>query len=50
MMEVPELLHKRMLIMGDFNLHHTDWDNRSVNPTAQAKIFAEWIENKNAIY
>ena len=40
MMEVPVLLHKRMLIMGDFNLHHTDWDNRTVNPTVQAKRFA----------
>ncbi len=37
MMEVSELLHKRELIMGDFNLYHTDWDNRTVNPTAQAK-------------
>ena len=24
MMEVPELLHKRVLIMRDFNMYHTD--------------------------
>lgn len=40
MMEVPELLHKRVLIMGNFNLHHTDWDNCTVNLTVQAKRFA----------
>ncbi len=50
MMKVPELLHKCMLIIRDFNLHHTDWDNRTVNPTAQAKRFVDWIANKNAIY
>lgn len=49
-MEVSELLHKRVLIMRDFHLHHTDWDNRTVNLTAQAKRFADWIANKNAIY
>ena len=36
--------------MGDFNLHHTDWDNHTINPTLQAKRFADWIANKNARY
>ncbi len=41
MIEVPELLHNRVLIMGDFNLHHTNWDNRTVNLTTQAKRFTD---------
>lgn len=48
--EVPELLHKCVLIMRDFNLHYTNWDNCTINPTAQTKRFANWIANKNAIY
>lgn len=39
--EVPKLLHKLMLIIGDFNLHYTDWDNCTINPTVQAKRFAD---------
>lgn len=50
MIEVPELLHKRVLIIRDFNLHHTNWDNHTVNLTLQAKRFADWIANKNARY
>lgn len=49
-MQVTGLLRKRALIMGDINLHHTGWDNRTVNPTAQAKNFAEKVANKNATY
>lgn len=30
MIGTPELLHKRSLIMGDIDLLHTDWDNRTV--------------------
>ena len=41
MIEIPELLHKRVLIMGDFNLHNTNLDNRTVHPTSQAKRFAD---------
>lgn len=37
-------------MMGDFDLHHTNWDNRTVNPTTQAKRFAEWVADKNATY
>ena len=50
MIEVLELLHKRVLIMEDFNLHHTNWNNRTVNPTVQAQRFVDWIAKKNAIY
>lgn len=48
-MIAPGLMNKRVLIMRDINLHHTDWDNRTVNPTTQAKRFADWIANNNAI-
>lgn len=48
--EVPKLLHKHMLVIGDFNLHHIDCDNCMVNSTIQTKIFANWIANKNAMY
>ena len=27
-----------------------DWDNRTVNSNAQAKRFAEWIADNNAVY
>lgn len=49
-MQVTGLLRKRVLIMGDFNLNHIDWDNRTVNPTAQVKKFAEWVADNNATY
>lgn len=39
-----------MLIIGNFNLHHTNWDNHTVNPTLQTKRFANWIANKNTRY
>ena len=50
MMEVSELLRNCVLIIGNFNLHYTNWDNCTVNHTRQAKRFANWIANKNAIY
>lgn len=41
MIEIPKLLHKWVLIIGDFNLHYTNWDNCIINPTAQTKRFAD---------
>lgn len=29
LMDIPELLQKRSLIIGDINLRYTDWDNRT---------------------
>ncbi len=50
MMEVRELLYKRLLTMRDFNLHYNNLDNGTVIPTAQAKGFADWIAKKDTIY
>lgn len=41
MIKVLELLHNRVLIIEDFNLYHTNWDNYTVNSTRQAKRFAD---------
>lgn len=44
------LLRKRAFIMGEVNLHHTDWDNRTFNSTAQGKRFAGYVADNNAVY
>lgn len=32
LIEVSKLLYKCVLIMRDFNLYHTNWDNCTINP------------------
>lgn len=39
-----------VLLGGDFNLHHIDWDAKTLNPTKQAKNFSEWVSKNTAIY
>lgn len=43
-------LRKQVLIIGNVNLYHTDWDKCTIKPNAQAKRFAEWVTNNNAVY
>lgn len=47
LMDVPEILQKHLMIIGDINLHHTDWNNRTIHPTLQAQKFVEWISDSN---
>ena len=49
-MAVPRLIQKNSIIMGDMNLYHTDWDNQTRNPSAQARILADWISDNHATY
>lgn len=32
LMNVPNIWQKHLLIMGNLNLHYTDWDNRITYP------------------
>ena len=38
------------IIERDFNLHHRDWDQRTINPTPQAREFAEWVTTNRCEY
>ena len=44
------LIEKRTLWMGDFNLHHDDWDEHTTNVTHQAHQLAEWVANIGGAY
>ncbi len=44
------LIRKRTLWMGDFNLHHADWDEHTTNITQQAYQLAEWVANIGGSY
>lgn len=39
-----------VLIGGDLNLHHIDWDAKTLNPTRQAKDFLDWVNENTAFY
>lgn len=36
--------------MGDKNLHHTDWDNRTINSLQPANKLADWVTENRAVY
>ena len=36
--------------MGDINLHHIDWDNRTINPLQLANKLADWVTENGAVY
>ena len=36
--------------MGDINLHHTDWDNQTINFLQPANELADWIAKNGAVY
>ncbi len=36
-MNLASLMQKHTIIEADFNLHHGDWDQRTINPTPQAR-------------
>ena len=40
-----------LIIVGDFNLHHPDWDNKYVGttPTPAARAMADWVEDSNLV-
>lgn len=46
---ISGLMQKRPIIIGDMNLHHTDCNNFTLNPTLQAKELAKWIMDNHAI-
>lgn len=49
LMTVPEIWQKQLLIIRDINLHHPNWDNRTIHPTSQPPKFAEWILDYNGV-
>lgn len=48
--QVMTLMQKNSIIMEDINLHYTDWDNHTRNPSIQAKECADWISDNHATY
>lgn len=47
LINVPEVWQRRLLIIGDINLHHTDWDNCIIQSTSPAQRFAGWVTDNN---
>ncbi len=43
LMENASLLRRNAIIGGDMNLHHTDWDRKTVHATRQATGFTSWV-------
>lgn len=43
------MLHK-VLVGGDLNLHHMDWDARTLRATRQAVELSEWVTKNAAFY
>ena len=35
------------IIAGDFNLHHPDWAEMTIEPIAAAKAMAEWLQDES---
>lgn len=48
--QASNLMQKRSLILGHRNLHHTDWNNWTINPSEAARNFADWIAEEGAFY
>ncbi len=40
----------KAIIMVDINLHHTDWDNRTINLFQPANELADWVTENGAVY
>ena len=34
-----------MIIAGDFNLHHPDWEEMTTEPPAMARAMVEWLQD-----
>ena len=50
LMKSQSLMSNRVLIRGDLNLHHIDWDAQTLNATRQAKELSEWVSKNAAFY
>lgn len=37
-----------VFVAEDLNLHHIDWDAKTLNPIRQAKEFSDWVSNNTA--
>lgn len=49
-MEIRNLMQGQAIIMEDINLHHTDWDNQTINPLQPANKLADWVTENGALY
>jgi endonuclease/exonuclease/phosphatase family metal-dependent hydrolase len=43
-LKIPNTYPK--IIAGDFNLHHPDWEEMTVEPLARAREIVEWLQDK----
>lgn len=50
LMSVSDIWQKCLLIMGDLNLYHTNWDDCTVHPISNTQRFAEWVTNNNGFH
>lgn len=48
--ESTALIQKSTIWAGDLNLHHVDWDSHTINPTPEARSFAEWVTDIGGRY
>ena len=50
LIKVAGLMQKHTIVVGDFNLHHMDWDNHTINPNRSAICLLEWVANNAVTY
>ena len=50
LMKSQSLMSNQVLIRGDHNLHHIDWDAQTLNATRQAKELSKWVSENAAFY
>src|SRR5436190_23077502 len=47
LIELPWTLWWSAFLVGDFNLHHPNWDPAHPSPSSQAEPFIVWLDNHN---
>ncbi len=50
LIEIMGLMQMATIVVKDFNLHHIDWDNRTINLSGLATEVADWVASNGAIY
>lgn len=48
--QAPNFMQKRSLVLEDVNLYHTDWNNQTTNPSKRVTSLAEWVAGQGAFY
>ena len=50
LIRIAGLMEMATIVVGDFNLHHIDRDNRTIKLSGLATEVADWVASNRAIY